>query len=250
MRVLTLNESLEEKVAVLRELSGLPIFVGTGKGLGEPLSKFLDISNVEAVVLCIPWMPRDRIYKADGKIDTQAECEDLHRREKVYRDWFQSVGLHCGISPHVVVSVEGVEVPEDLGLYVFNQRRSHFSRDTTTYRALRFYVSDIIANPIKTVRREAFHKATRENVQKYGLTTYRQIVAPGHHLPNDSVTAESWNRYLVADKDPGDCIVCAGASGERKHFGHITWGPGPYATGLICRACARASFDQILALLD
>ena len=251
MRVLTLNESLDAKVAKLRELSGLPILVGTGRGHGELLDRFLNIQEADEIVVCIPWMREDRIFGADGKIDTLAEREQLHGREKAIRDMFHAVGLRGGINPHTTVSVEGQIVPDGLDLHVFSQRRR--PGDTLTYKALQFYVSNYIANPHRTERRETFFLTTNANEQKYKETvysTYRQIVAPGQHLPKDRMVAEPWNRYLVADKEPGDCIVCAGSSGERKHFGHMAWGPDPYPTALICRACAKTSFEQILTLLD
>ena len=132
------------------------------------------------------------------------------------------------------------KVPEELRPFIFNWRPR---RPDPGHPAIRFHYSDQILVP-KEQRAEWSHglRFTPES---------QCLLPPGGHSPagDQWPGAESWNRYLRVEQDPGDCILCGGASGDRVHFGHVTWGPKAYATGLICRTCFPKFAEGILQAL-
>jgi hypothetical protein len=240
MRILTLQESLEEKRAKLQQLCGAPVFVAHGDG--SSLSSFLYGEEAE-VMLAFPVKPISPCFDQEGKRDRVREKELFFERMEETHAWFRAVGLHASGNDQYF-SVEGKEVPPFLQDMVFLNRQ---------VPTLRFCCSEYLANPKKAARSEQWtlHSKVLQDKSKTGevYSSFQQLLPPGV-LPERIPLDATWNRYLIVDANPGQCPVCAGASGERKHLGFITWSNGPMPSGMICRACSKDFFKSVQDFLD
>jgi hypothetical protein len=155
---------------------------------------------------------------------------------------FAEVGLHpyLNVSKTVFLSEPDV-LPEELKPFVKERRTHHWKGPSVA-----FYLSESIVAP-NEMRRD-WHR---------GLTVQREhgppmvtLQAPGQYAGPPLPTVEDVNTACLIDCDPGPCVVCRGASGERRHLATFQCGGPPYPLGHLCRQCSRGAFQSWQKLLD
>ena len=236
MRILGLDESIHDIREKLQEISGLPVVLGSS-GFQPLWSEFT--RTREKLAFFLPWAL---------EVSTALPAKEqgrLHSEESSrYRDFFKSVNL---VKDYQIVSVNVEGVDLDPVLLPFVRTCRHAARGRGFFKAIQFCGSEEIQAPV-FVRRE--WELEGLNLGHKGTDSAHSLLPPGQHNGKEWPVAESWNRYMVVEKPPGECITCHGSSGETRHFGHVTFGPEPYATGLVCRACAKNTFEQWLKILN
>lgn len=151
-----------------------------------------------------------------------------YREKSHVADAFQRFGIRSGYNTtDVPVTDKDQELLDQTGLAKFASLRTHPAR----LRGQRIIFA-VSAPYIRPVEVRDWHFAPDPLADGSKL-----LQTPGHYNPDLKLgSAFDWNRYIVTDMDPGDCIACRGQSGDRKHFGHLSF-PGPVRQGLLCRTC-------------
>jgi hypothetical protein len=224
----------------LRELSGCPVFKIWDSNLPEGLT-----DNQEALVrVAILWsLPENPEFPGlTGKDLSHARHELITREQHHFYDMFKAVGLSGSQGSLYVYGT----LPEELQPFVRESKTRY------TFRYISAAISNYIETPRNTV--SEWHLGPRIPVRGYqGVETgesFRSLQPPGHYCGKDIVSAQEHNLCLLVDAEPGRCICCRGVSGERRHFGVIAFGPSPYSSNFICRACVPAAFEAWKRLLD
>ena len=152
---------------------------------------------------------------------------------------FKGYGLSGEMSAHTVYLSEQDVVPPELEPFVADYPYGH-KRPRVKRKGLRFGMTFSIQKPNE--KREQWHLGFKTDK----LTA---LQPPGWYAGVPSSVAESYNRLVICDCDPGPCIVCHGAKGQRQHVGVIAHGPEAYMSNHICYGCASNAFSEILVLL-
>lgn len=247
MRILHLDESLEEKVAELRRLSGHPVYIVNGSW-GLDLKCYLHLEDwVQTLRIAIVYDPSEVEAKFCGKVNkrfsliedresllpkqmTDSELRSLDN-DQSYKvgEWYREVALWRDTNC-ISVSTEGYNVPE-LAPYV-RTRIKEGAEDPY----IKFYVSELIARPV--VRQEKWHLSN--TIGK--MTKECQLVLPPGQYNTDPPQENTRDpRYCMFYTDPGVCIVCHGASDESQHFGIST---NEDEETSICEKCAKKAFEE------
>jgi hypothetical protein len=158
------------------------------------------------------------------------------RESKDYTQ-FKAVGLFR--SRHEGTVLWDNDLPKELE--PFTEMHRHSARKPAP--AVQFLCSDDIATPIH--KRMEWHLAAPLPGVKF-----RTIQAPGQYNDHNLNNLEDVNRMARVDCDPGPCVVCRGAKGERVHLAPLYVEEGVFPTGHICRGCTVESFAAWQALLD
>lgn len=239
-RVLSLDENLETMRALVEAHMDAPVLL-CNQSVGSTAEFALTDRYVRLVC---PRAPVRRIVNSDGVYDVEAERQLDRNASQRWQAALRAVALtsHPASDSMMVTT----HMPESWLPFVFQRNFRGRSWD-----AVRIHVSQPIINPAFANPHTQWAYNSNPQPQSYNKPyTFRTLQPPGQHLAEMHGMLDEWNRYVIVEQPPGDCIVCHGAKGEHKHFGTVAHGPDPYAGGLICKGCFRESMDQIAHLLD
>ena len=255
LRILALNESLEQKREQLSVILKKPVYIVAHDSAGT-------LSSDERYKF-----PGEDTYRKAGILERNlssltgwGHCVkkedgiryfDLRPSALLYLaypvvgitrsqdDPFTHIGLTRGYSYHTITLSPQTVVPEELKPFV-HEYQKHGSK--TTHQVIRLqFCYEVLAKPLE--RREHWH--TGSKTEKF--TT---IQPPGQYSGAPLDILGEHNNLGFTNKDPGDCLVCRGASGARQHFGVIVSSGGAYLTNLVCKDCFGQAAKDIQALLE
>lgn len=163
-------------------------------------------------------------------------------REGQHYDQFKSVGLHQNLNEYVTLWADDYVLKE---LEPFIEDHRKFSGPNRGKRgpAVTFMRSVDVATPIH--RRPEWHLA-----EQLPGVKFRAIQSPGMYSGEQFPVMGDFNRMARVECDPGPCVVCRGAKGERVHIAPLYAGADVYPQGHVCRGCTAETFAQWQAILD
>jgi hypothetical protein len=164
------------------------------------------------------------------------------RRDPGYDD-FECIGMRSALNGnrHVLWHNDWESIPKDLKEYVAVYRK-HVRGKWEERPGIAFAKSGMLEAP--TFVRNEWHVGTHVPNQ------FASLQPPGWYSGRKIVNGEGINHIVAVDRDPGECVVCHGKSGERRHVGVLYFGPDAMPVNQVCRACAPKTFQQWQAILD
>jgi hypothetical protein len=203
---------------------------------GEPTHDhyYYDLIEAQALHIVFPFSLKET-----------AEARQTNSSARSIHPVFSDVGIRLGHSSgfDVVDLSPADKIPSELEPYIeLRSAPGLGSRTGQKVPAIRFAKSEAIMVP--THRKATWHFGCR-------VPRFATLHPPGFYATTNVVSGSYFNNLVMCDSDPGPCVVCSGASNERRHLAVLIFGGDVmYPSNMICRGCARGSFDQMLALLD
>ena len=270
MRLLSMHETIDEKIIELRKKLNRPIYLSSCSRM--PFSSrdlytfpgntngFINLSTLEMFLSPYRDKTIGRMFKkipgnygiVEYTLHEMVENDSLRivipikdsERYEMDEKIFKTVGLHFGENATVYVDKE--LVAEGFEPYAIqNNYRNGECR-------IEFSLSERILKPEQSIEHWFLNC-----FDKYSL-----FQPPGWY-PNEKwvCSFEDFNRFGIVDLPPGKCLCCKGKSNEQLHFcvtpdvASSSYNSGPkyelYAFKLvICKACARKTFSEWLNYLD
>ena len=272
MRILSQGESLAEKIIQLRANISRPVYLSAcTRGSGAGISYYTFPGNTNGPVRLTslqlylsPGLPKEigkiikRINVGSGmtsrvlsfpvydivesnKLKIIFPIKDSERAcfpDKAFR----TINIKHGESSTIFVDNKE-DIPKEFADYVSEiAYRSNAKID--------FAESEVILKPEKVVAGWFLNC-----FDKYSL-----FQPPGQYPTEEWVSSnESFNRFAMADFEPGGCMVCHGASKDQTHFCVANENSTYYSYHkydansfklLICKSCARGTFTDWLNYLE
>lgn len=278
-RVLAKHENLEDKRKALSELLNRPVYIasrlyktnithvkypGSDVYVKAPGELCLFLSNYTDNSTCVK--REDYTVGINKYSDFYYDLEESKYLSLVYPtnlkedskdilygfEAFRHVGLSADLNSrnHVRVGdntdlskvVYNEFIPEELQPYVCSASKGSISY-LRNKLLIHFTCSEYILNP-------KLYKKWHLSKEIEAHTPYKIINAPGWYPEKELYHDFGETQTMgIVDKDPGQCVVCRGKSGERRHIGSIR-PEGNYVSGLICKACAPGVFKEWKKLLE
>lgn len=259
-RNLTENENLEEMRSKLSKANKRPVYICSAMYLHGTHHKrpgsnsYGPLGRLEAYLS--KWTDRGICVKRDGDFyyyDLEPSSvlklvfpvKRSEEKDKDYdrpRKYFEKAGISIssGLNCYETVFLsKDDKVPDELLPYVDLYRIKYGSNPQ---RGIRFIQSEDVCAPDEL--RKDWH---------LGCATERLISlqGPGWYSKDqpEYVFSNGNNVVGITERDPGDCVVCRGEKGFRRHFGVISFGPDGYLNNIICEGCAESTFASWLNLL-
>lgn len=249
LRLLTVYEDLETLRLRVEACIGRKVYIARAwdDQSRADFGRFLDWKQAPYIQFAVP----HPMFPASYRRDYEASLE----RERAWfgkvHDAFRDVSLNEA-SGEIKIRLSDSDavpaklLPEEFKDFVREVKITPRGKKT---KVIVFNHSGVMANP------ELGTKLTEWFAGKHTFTTPNStatsVLAPGVHTAESKswTGMEAWNRYFITDESPGRCVVCAGASDSRKHFGHIIFDPDQRFSGRVCASCAETTFEQWLKIL-
>jgi hypothetical protein len=163
-----------------------------------------------------------------------------HKAEsnETFRDALKDVGLSPLSNPQVTIWLLE-EAPPELRGFVVDKLRPAIRMACPV---LSFFSSETILYPAEM--RHDWHPGLKVR-SKYG-PPFVTLQAPGQYGSKPLTSVFDVNIRCLVDCDAGPCVVCRGASGDRRHIADLGSG---HPEGHICRSCAHRTFEAWEKLL-
>lgn len=257
IRLISLNESLEDKRKQLSEHLQRPVYISSKSGTSAfkagcryitPDGKY--ISRLDFFLSCyeIDYMnpdlkQNDKEYKLTESTVVSL-LYPLNNKEKVRWDNnpFSLVGLAYNTSSVFYINKNDI-IPDELKPFVVKYKRPRAAKFVDV---IAFACSHMILRP--EIRQPRWHLGSdiEDNIK------YTTIHPPGYYNEGENKInyVAGWNHYCLMEQDPGLCVVCHGSSNERKHIGILAYGGTWYPTNLICKRCFKPAMEEINSLME
>lgn len=260
MRILGIEEDLEQKRAALSAHLRRPVLVTSAFYASFP-ARFrtpsedtyhrwtaLDLfgSTWWDQGRCVGMDGHERLYDLVSSPTVQLAYPIAPKEVLDHDATFAMVGLRKNLNERRTIRATADEAQSEKWAPWIRESITTVKRTHTP--GVAFLVSEDIGSPHTT--RHEWH---RVNVSREGFRPAFDVLQPPGQYPYAFAPGvlHEWNRMALQERDPGPCVVCHGARGERRHLGTLVAGPeGAWVSNLICRACFYTAAKEWLRFLN
>ena len=189
---------------------------------------YYDLVESPTVMIAIPYLEGD--YSSD--------------KANQIKNWFKTIGISRGINNTLQIIHKYENIPIQFQSYYTSWTiRSSIPKAS----GIRFHTSVPIEVP--NFQANKWYINTTFHIKSEILSI---LLPPGQYNGLPRIVQDELNHYIITECDAGPCIVCRGESKEQIHLAVKDYDSRAniYATGKICRACTKNTFNAWQTLLD